>query len=214
GPTHSQTLEKIFLGIPGLRVLAPSALGNPGTLLAQAIQDEDPVLFVENKLLYLMPIHDQDSLNDFEVQQIKLGKTYAPAYNLKMRGAPDPTLTIAAYGYMAELALEALHRLAYEEEIFAELIVPTQLSPFELTPVLDSVRRTGRLLVVEEGTYTHGWGAEVLAISAESLGPQLRHASRVAAGDYPIPASTILEAFILPGVDDIIAGARKITAAP
>ena len=59
GPTHSQTLEKLFLGVPGLRVLAPCALGNPGELLLKAIlEDDDPVLFIENKLLYLMQIQD------------------------------------------------------------------------------------------------------------------------------------------------------------
>ena len=66
GPTHSQTLEKHFLGVPGLRVIAPSVYGDPGDLLAQAIEaDDDPVLFVENKLLYLLPVQDEASLAEF-----------------------------------------------------------------------------------------------------------------------------------------------------
>jgi len=208
GPTHSQTLEKIFLGAPGLRVLAPSALGNPGALLASAIQDEEPVLFIENKLLYSMPIHDKESLAEFDAKQIKLPHIYAPSFSLTVTGAPAPELTIAAYGYMAELARQAVQQLAYDDEIFAELIVMTQLSPFDLMPILTSVRRTGRLLTVEEGTFTLGWGAEVLARSIEALGSQLQAARRIAAQDLPIPASTVLEEEILPGVDDIISSAR------
>jgi pyruvate/2-oxoglutarate/acetoin dehydrogenase E1 component len=208
GPTHSQTLEKIFLGAPGLRVLAPSALGNPGALLASAIQDEEPVLFIENKLLYSMPIHDKESLAEFDAKQIKLPHIYAPSFSLTVTGAPAPELTIATYGYMAELARQAVQQLAYDDEIFAELIVMTQLSPFDLTPILTSVRRTGRLLTVEEGTFTLGWGAEVLARCIEALGSQLQGARRIAAQDLPIPASTVLEEEILPGVDDIISSAR------
>jgi pyruvate/2-oxoglutarate/acetoin dehydrogenase E1 component len=205
GPTHSQTLEKIFLGMPGLRVLAPSAFGSPGALLASAIQDEEPVLFIENKLLYSMPMHDKDSLVEFDAKQINVPHIYAP---LTLRGAPAPELTIAAYGYMAELARQAVQQLAYDDEIFTELIVMTQLSPFDLTPILTSVRRTGRLLTVEEGTFTLGWGAEVIARSIEALGSQLQGARRIAAQDLPIPASTALEEEILPGVDDIVSSAR------
>ncbi len=210
GPTHSQTLEKFFLGVPGLHVLAPSAFGNPEALLTDAIQDENPVLFIENKLLYLVQPHNNISLAEFDYKQINLPDSYAPNYSLMLRGAPVPDLTIAAYGYMAELALTAIKQLAYEYEIFAELIVLTQLSPFDLTPLLASARRTRRLLAVEEGTFTLGWGAEVLARSVESLGTHLHQARRVAAKDSPIPASTVLEELMLPGVDDIISAAQTM----
>jgi pyruvate/2-oxoglutarate/acetoin dehydrogenase E1 component len=80
---------------------------------------------------------------------------------------------MVAYGYMAELCRQALLRLAFEEEIFAELFIPTQLAPFQLDPVLDSARRTGRLLTVEEGSLTSGWGAEVVACFPAVLGSQL-----------------------------------------
>lgn len=205
GPTHSQTLEKLFLGVPGLRVLAPTTLGDPGALLTQAIAADDPVLFVENKLLYLLPLQDENSLADFDVQEIA-----EKNYQLRMRGAPEPEMTICAYGHMAEIARQALHTLAYEYEIFAELIVPTQLSPFELESVLLSARNTRRVLVAEEGTYTLGWGAEVLAHVLESIGPELKAAQRVAAKNMPVPASKSLEEAMLPGVDDIVLAARMM----
>ena len=210
GPTHSQTLEKLFLGVPGLRVLAPTALGYPGELLAQAVADDDPVLFIENKLLYLQRLHNEDSSNDFELHRHSVAGTYAPTYSLSMRGAPPPELTILAYGHMAELAREAILRLAYEHEIFAELIVPTQLSPFENKRIISSVRRTHKVLVAEEGTLTLGWGAEMLARLSEELGANLHMARRMAAREFPIPASGPLEISVLPGIDDIVEAARKM----
>ena len=91
---------------------------------------------------------------------------------------------------MAELARQAALVLAYEHEIFVELLVPNQLSPFELGPLLGSVNRTGRLLVIEEGSLRLGWGAEVLAQATEALGPRLECAKRIGAQDLPVPASS------------------------
>ena len=210
GPTHSQSLEKLFLGVPGLRVLAPSALLDPGGLLEKAILESDrPVFFIENKLLYLLPVQDQASLPEFEIHTAGPAG-WAPAYTLALREAPPATLTLAAYGYMAELARQAALRLAYEDEIFTELVVPTQLSPFEMEPILASARRTGRLLAVEEGTLSLGWGAEILARTVEAMGPQLRSARRLAGRDLPVPASGPLEAFVLPGVAEILSSARQM----
>ena len=220
GPTHSQTLEKLFLGVPGLRVLAACALarsgiGDPGSLLKHAIlRDDDPVLFIENKLLYSSPVQDAESLHDFTLEsfppetvslaQGMLGENYSPTFRLTVRGAPAPVLTVVAYGYMAELARQAALRLAFEREVFVELLVPTQLAPVELSAVFESVRRTGKLLVVEEGGLTLGWGAEVAARTAEQLGAHLRRVKRLAALDLPIPASGVLEQAVLPGLEDIV----------
>ncbi|NLG71182.1 MAG: alpha-ketoacid dehydrogenase subunit beta [Chloroflexi bacterium] len=210
GPTHSQTLEKMFLGVPGLNVIAPTTLGNPGDLLRQTIlQAEDPTLFIENKLQYLLPLQDSALLAEFECREIQQGPD-APAYTLTVRGAPPPVLTIAAYGYMAELARQALLELAYEHEVFAELVVLTRLTPFGLDPVFASARRTGALMTVEEGTLSLGWGAEVLAQTAEALGNHLLRARRLAALDTPVPASGPLENQVLPGVNEIMTTALEL----
>jgi pyruvate/2-oxoglutarate/acetoin dehydrogenase E1 component len=202
GPTHSQTLEKHFLGVPGLRVLAVTALDDPGGMLKLAIlEEDDPILIVEHKLLYAQDVQLLGAASEFEVQK-HTGRF--PSYRLRIAGAPDPDLTLAAYGYAAHLAGQALRRMAYERERFAELIVLTQLSPYELDAVEASVSRTGRLLVVEEGSYTLGWGAEVVARLAEGLVSPIRF-SRVAALDSPIPAAGELEEAVLPSVDDIVA---------
>jgi acetoin:2,6-dichlorophenolindophenol oxidoreductase subunit beta len=223
GPTHSQTLEKLFLGVPGLRVLAPCAIGDPGQLLLDAVlEDNDPVLFIENKLLYLSQVQELANDPEFVIQaklpessagQLSAGDTtpaYAPVYTLSLRGAPAASLTLTAYGYMAELARQAALRLAYEHEVFSEIVIPTQLAPFDITALSESLSRTGRLLTVEEGTHALGWGAETVAGAAEALGTRLRVARRLAALDLPVPASAALEEKILPGVNQIVQSALNI----
>jgi pyruvate/2-oxoglutarate/acetoin dehydrogenase E1 component len=209
GPTHSQSLEKLFLGVPGLRVLAPANLGDPGALLEHTIlNSEDPVLFIENKLLYLLPVYEPEPQGELEIETG--GELDAPTYTLRVRGSPAPTITLAAYGYMAELARQAILRLAYESEIFAELVVPTGLAPFELSPLLASLRRTHCLLTLEEGGLSAGWGAEAGARSAEALGPRLKKLRRLAAKDLPIPASGPLEQAVLPDINRILCAARSM----
>lgn len=207
GPTHSQSLEKLFLGVPGLRVVAPTAAGDPGALLCSAVADDEPVLFVEHKVLYLHHLWETDA--DFDVT--RSGPEHAPHYLLGVRHGGRPTVTVVAYGHMAELAREAVARLAYELELFVELVVPTGLAPFDVAPVLESVRRTGALLVAEEGTVTAGWGAEVLARVVEEA-PTLRAVRRVAAPDHPIPSSGAMEDLVLPGVDLLVKTAQELAA--
>jgi acetoin:2,6-dichlorophenolindophenol oxidoreductase subunit beta len=210
GPTHSQSLEKLFLGVPGLKVLAASSLGDPEELLLEAIRSEEVVLFIEGKLLYSINLKDTKTLPDFDIRQVggrgfeMKNENTSPSYALTIHDAPQPVLTLAAYGYMAELAIEAAIKLAFEHEIFCELVILTQLSPFKLQPVLDSVENTGRLLSVEEGNLTLGWGTEVIAQAAESLGPKLKQADRYASLNLPIPASITLEQTVLPSVDGLI----------
>jgi pyruvate/2-oxoglutarate/acetoin dehydrogenase E1 component len=220
GPTHSQTLEKLFLGVPGLHVLAPAALKaddgpGPGELLYNAIlHTEDPVLFIENKLLYLQTVQGPGSLAELELEQMpgSGSQTGCPAFRLSLKGAPAPQITLAAYGYMAQLAQQTIIDLAYRREIFADLVVLTQLSPFDLEPVLACAARSGRLLAVEEGSLSLGWGAEVVAQASETLGPRLKAAGRCAARDAVIPASAPLEAAVLPGAADIFTAALRLVS--
>lgn len=212
GPTHSQTLEKLYLGIPGLQVVAPAALSlvdgsdSPGALLYQSIlHSEDPLLFIEHKLQYSLPVQSQAELKEFSIssQRGNPGLKY-PTYILSVKGAPPASLTIATYGYMAELVKQAVIRLAFEYEIFVELVIPTQLSPFAIDSIISSTNQTGALLVVEEGTLSLGWGAEILARVAEALSSQPVRYKRLAAKEVPVPSSMPLEAQVLPGVEQII----------
>lgn len=214
GPTHSQTLEKLFLGVPGLQVMAPSPFEHSGLhagcLLEHLIlNSENPTLFIENKLLYLLPV--QRSSTDIAISLLE-DNPESPVYLLQIQGAPSADVTIAAYGYMAELARQAMLKLAYEHEIFVEVVTPTRLSPFQAGPVLARAQRSRRLLTVEEGSLSMGWGAEVLARCVETLGSGLQRAGRVAAAETPIPASGVLEAEALPGVKEIIHAVLEMTA--
>ncbi len=207
GPTHSQTLEKLFLGMPGLRVIAPfnlaAAGSTPGELLSRIIlTTTDPVLFVEHKLQYLLPLMDETDLAEFAMQTHQTTEGL-PWYSFQVKNAPQPQVTLAAYGYCAQLALQAILKLAYDAEIFCELLVPIQLSPFALSPLFASLAQTRRLLTFEEGTLTLGWGTEVIARALENDMPLLK-ASRLAALDSPIPAARHLEDAIIPGVDALI----------
>ncbi len=215
GPTHSQTLEKHFLGIPGLTVAAPvnlldiSSGYTPGSMLENIILSTDsPVFFVENKLQYLMPVLGSSDLSDFDMHVN--GVSPFPTFILNLKGAPAPVVTLTAYGYMAEIARQAQERLAFEEEIFTELVIPTMLTPFKFDTLKASVSRTGRLVTIEEGAKTLGWGAEVIAGLLEG-DMQLRvPVVRVAALDLPVPAAPTLEKQVLPQVEDIMAAVRKV----
>jgi Pyruvate/2-oxoglutarate dehydrogenase complex, dehydrogenase (E1) component, eukaryotic type, beta subunit len=214
GPTHSQSLEKLFLGVPGLTVIAPLAYEEAaGELLQRLIcETEDPVLFIENKLQYLLPLHssaEQDELIQEKIYAADDSARLCPTYRISLKGAPAPQVSLAAYGYMAELARQAQLKLAYDYEIFTELIAPTRLAPFDLSVQIDSVRRTGRLLTLEEGTGTLGWGTEVAARVAEAV-PGLTGLRRLSAQAIPVPASSTLEKAALPQVEDIIACVRKM----
>lgn len=210
GPTHSQSLEKIFLGVPGLRLVAPSAFHDPAALLEHAVlRDDDPVLFVEHKLLYPRPLQTAGSGDWPDWQASRSPGTY-PTLIFRVPGGSAPRLTLAAYGYNAELALQTAQTLLYEQEIFSEVLVFSQLSPFEepLSPLMESLRQTGRLLTVEEGSLSLGWGAEIGVRAAESL-PGL-HLRRAAALDLPIANAKSLEDEILPSPEKILALAGEL----
>jgi pyruvate/2-oxoglutarate/acetoin dehydrogenase E1 component len=199
GPTHSQSLEKHFLGIPGLKVIAPSTVGYPGELLLGAINHENPVLFIEHKLLYPCSIKEQGKgdLVDYRVE--RSGGLFDPV----ILHPPYPSkLTIATYGYNLELALAACLELMMEREVFCELVVFSQLSPCDLNYLFPSIKENGHLLVLEEGIVANGWGAEVLARVHEA-GFNVK-SRRIGGWSYPIANSRALENSILPSKIDIV----------
>ena len=174
-------------------------------MLAAAIADDDPVLFVEHKLLYPRPLLEAGAgeLVDFQVTR---GSGPYPCFRLQP--AQPARLTLATYGYNFELVRQAALELVYEREIFAEIVLFSQLSPFELGPLFESLARTRRLLTVEEGTLTLGWGAEVAARAVEALdGLRVR---RAAALDLPIANSKPLEDAILPSPERIVRAALSL----
>ena len=223
GPTHSQSIEKHFLGMPGLVVVAPSPFHDPGELLRQAVLDERPVLFVENKLMYARALRWPDGWPEGSPdEEGRVGdlaaRTTGGAYPTVLLSHDDfraADLTIVAYGGMAELAVQAAERLLIEDEVVCEVVLPSSLTPIDLEPLRGSLGRTGRLLVAEESAPTASWGSELIARVATELYGSLRAAPvKVSARDTPIANTRTLEDAILPGEDDLVSGARRALARP
>jgi len=205
GPTHSQSLEKHFLGTPGLRVVAPNPWFSPEQLLINAVlYDDDPVLFIEHKILYSTPVWAAEA---GEYKCSLTGGLY-PAARIRIAGAPQPALTITAYGYASCLAAEAMRHLAYEHELFAEVIAPTRLSPAATELLMNSASATGAVITVEEAPGEFGWGSEMIT-ALQLAGLRGLRQQRVAAQAMPVPSSGPLEAAVLPQVDDIVAAALE-----
>jgi 2-oxoisovalerate dehydrogenase E1 component len=207
GPTHSQSLEKHFLGVPGLWVVAPHALADPGALLRQAIFDvDDPVLFVEHKIGYGEPLRTE--LPGYETVRLADAASPFPTLWLQPRGPADGLLV--CYGGMTRLALEAAAVLREREKLALGLVVVAQLAPTPATHLEEILSQAApaAVVTVEEASAEGGWGAEMIATfeqvrDAGRLGPIAYR--RVGARSTPIPSARALEDETLPQVEDIVA---------
>ena len=210
GPTHSQSLEKLLLGVPNIRVVAPSECHDVGALLVDAVLDDEPVFFIENKLMYGRPMRRPVSGYLDELSCREQGAPY-PSLTLSGNDFAEASVTIATYGGMLPIAIEAATELILEHELFCEVVGVSLLHPLDLEPVLDSVSRTGALVTAEEGGLTGGVGAELAVRVQEEAWDELRGpARRVAARDSVIPAAPTLEQQVLPGSDDIVAAVLSL----
>lgn len=194
---HSQSLEAWFVHTPGLRVVFPSTPADAKGLLKTCIRGMDPVLFFEHKRLYKMTAEVPE-----EEVLIPLGRA-----DVKREGSD---VTVVATGWMVHQTLEAADRLS-QEGIEAEVVDPRCLAPFDTATVFASVRKTNRVVIVEEAAKTGAFGAQVAAWLAEELFDYLdAPIQRVAARDVPIPFSPPLEEYVLPQVEDIVAAVGKV----
>ena len=195
---HSQSLEAWLTHIPGLKVVMPSSAADAAGLLASAIADPNPVVFVENKSLYF---RREDSVDDPDAgEPIALGRSHV------VRRGGD--VTIVALGRLVGDALQAADRLA-ADGIEAEVIDPRTLLPLDLDPIAASLRRTGRAVVAHEAARTGGFGAELAAQLQDAAFDYLEAPiQRVGAPFTPVPLSPTLEDAYRPDADDVYAAAR------
>jgi pyruvate/2-oxoglutarate/acetoin dehydrogenase E1 component len=204
GPTHSQSLEKLLLGVPNICVVAASECHDLGALLVSAVEDDRPVFFIENKLMYGRPNRRPEDGHVGELAVREVGARY-PALVFSGSDFSEDTATIVTYGGMLPIVIDAVTELVLEHEIFCEVVALSQLLPMELDPVLESVARTGALVTVEEGTLTGGFGAEIAArVTAQAWSDLRGPAHRVAARDGIIPSARPLEDAMLPGAADVV----------
>lgn len=203
GPTHSQSLEKHFLGVPDTRVLALHGRYDPARLYADLFASPDlPALVIENKLLYGTRVHDRPPAG------FVLEHTAGPFPTTRLRPRAAPDLTLVCYGGMLAEAEAAAEILFDEHDLAAEVVCPAQLYPLDLAPIRESVARTGALVVAEEGQEFAGFGAEVVAALA-AAGIPFRVA-RVGPPALPIPATGPLEKEWLPGAAHLVRAARGV----
>jgi len=194
---HSQSLEALLLGVPGLIIAAPGTPRACRGLLKAAIRSDNPVLFFEHKLLYL-----SEGEVPLDEEIIPLGTAEV------VRAGAD--VTVVAVSYMVQVALEAAEALA-RQGVEAEVIDPRTLSPLDTDTILESVAKTRRLVTVEEGQVRGGFGAEVVArVSAAAHGVLSAPPLRIGGADVPIPYNKALETLAVPDADRVAAAIRAM----
>jgi len=198
GATHSQTPDVIFAHFPGLKVVAPGTPADAKGLLKSAIRDDDPVFFIEHATLYSVRgevPEDEEYLVPIGVSDVK-------------RAGKD--VTLVSYSKMIQTTLEAADKLA-EEGVEAEVIDLRTLRPLDTQPIIESVKKTNRLVVIEEGWRSFGIGAEIASRVAELAFDHLdAPIRRVAQAEVPLPYNKRLEQLALPQVDDVIRAAKDV----
>ena len=195
---HSQTLEAWFVHTPGLIVMMPSTPYDAKGMLKSAIRDDNPVVFLEKRLLYARkgPVPEEEYLVPIGVADVK-------------RAGTD--VTVVAAGAPTQLALQAARQLA-REGIELEVIDPRTLKPLDIDAIAESVAKTGRLVVVNEGARAGGFASEVVARTLDHVPLTDLKASpvRVTAKDTPIPYSTGLEREVLPSLEDVVGAVYQV----
>ncbi len=196
--THSQSVETIFMHFPGLKVACPSTGRDAAGLLRTAIRDDNPVMFFEHKALY----SSKCDVPDDPEFMLPFGKA-----DIKRAGTD---VTIVANLLYVSRALEAAEELQ-KQGVSAEVIDPMTLVPFDKETVINSVKKTGRLVVVHEAHRTAGWGAEVAAMVTEEAfryldAPPVRLGTKAC----PLPFNVELENAATPQIADIVAAARSV----
>ncbi len=200
GPTHSHSFEAMFLQVPGLLVACPSTPADGKGLLKAAIRDDNPVIFIEHETLYgargEVP-EDGDHVVDFGQASIR-------------RAGDD--VTIVGILRMAHVAQQAAKTLANDHDVEAEVIDPRTLRPLDLDTILESVRKTNRLVIVEEGWPHGGVGANIAALVTEQAFDHLdAPVQRVTGADVPMPYSKRLEQSAIPHSEHVVSAALATT---
>ena len=200
GPFHSQNPEMHFVHTPGLKVVCPSTAYDAKGLLKAAIRDPDPVIFFEHKYLYR---RIKEELPDGDII-VPIGKAA-----IRRKGAD---ISIITYGAMVYVALDAAKELV-KEGIDVEVLDLRSLLPFDKEAVLESVKKTSKVILLHEDTRTGGFAGELAALISEEAFDYLDGPiRRITAPDTPVPFSPPMEEFFLPKISDVLRVARELHA--
>lgn len=204
GPTHSQSLEKHFFGIPNLGVVALNHRVSPDVIY-EAIQEHysSPFIVIENKVLYTIQTDIAQTAGFTYIYT----NTLFPSLTISPKGE-SPQLTIICYGETLLETEKAIYDVFVEDEVLCEIVCPTIISPVDLTAVSESVTRTGKLLIIEEGNGEAAWGSEIVAKLLET-GVSIKKLKRFY-NDSIIPSSLEAELALLPTKKNIVNSIRQI----
>jgi pyruvate/2-oxoglutarate/acetoin dehydrogenase E1 component len=205
GPTHSQSIEKHFMGVPGLWMVAPSVLTVPGDLLKQAtLECDDPVVFIESKTCYARPL--VDTVVGLNATTIATAESPFATIHLQHDGDRAADATLWTYGGMVPHAIEAVVRLRDVEGLRVDLVAVSQLAPLPADHIarIAGASHCGVHVYAEEASVRFGWSAEMLSEVQSRLPDRAAHV-RVGAAHTPIPSARYLERQALPQVDDLVA---------
>ncbi len=195
---HSQAPEPWYAYVPGLKVCSPATPYDAKGLLKSAVRDDDPVVFIEGELLYNVKGEVPE-----EEYVVPIGSA-----DVKRAGSD---VTIVAYGKMVHESLAAAERLAAEDGLEAEVVDLRTVRPMDLSTVLESVRKTNRVVVAEEGWPVANVGAQLTDdIQREAFDDLDAPVARVSALDVPMPYARNLEKLVVPSADHIVAAARHV----
>ncbi len=208
GPTHSQSLESMFMPVSGLKICAPSIFHDPGSLLSECVINENhPVLFIENKLSYPKKIQIEEKLNGGNIHRKVLEKKNNSSETILLSLYPDenPEIVIITYGGMAETALNAALDLFFEDEILVNIIILSVIRPIPIKEFLSEIKRAESCLILEEGNKLGGWGGELASQIYETCFNSLvMPIQRLGSDDSPIPSSIYLEKNVIPSKEKIV----------
>jgi len=201
GPFHSQNPEMAFFHTPGLKIVYPATAYDAKGLIKSAIRDDDPVLFFEHKWLYRRP----------QIREVLPKEDYTVPIGKARIHREGTDLTIVTYAAMVHKSLEAAEKLEKEDGLSVEVIDLRTLLPLDEDAILESVRKTNRLLIVHEDTRTGGIAGEIsMRINEKAFEWLDAPILRVTALDAPVPYSPPLEDYFLPQVDDVVKAARYL----
>lgn len=211
GPTHSQSLENMFLSIPGLEIVSPSIFHNPGKMLERLSENiSNPALFLEYKVDYSKEL-STDVFKNFSVNREDSGK-YNQNITLSLFPNEKPDIIIITYGGNVSLAIQAAEKYFIEEEILVDVVVPSSIKPIDKEFIINSVRECGKVIILEEGYTVGGWGAEIATIIYESLFTEIKcPIQRVGPNHIPIPSSGPMEKEMLPSIEKIYEAFHKLS---
>ncbi len=204
GAQHAQSPEGFFMHVPGIKVVAPSTPYDAKGLLKQAIRDDSPVLFFEHKLLYGSKGNVRNESGSLDTSMFVPKEEYTIPIGKADVKRSGLDITVVSLLMSVHWSLAAAQILA-NKGIQMEVIDLRSLLPLDKETIFNSLKKTGRLVIVEEDTKTLGWGAEIAAIvSEEASGLLQAPIKRIAAKDVPIPFNPELEKFVLPSIEKII----------